>query len=145
MNVSWRGSPKIGLHSGKASNLEAQKTVFVHEKRGLFFTPSTVRTFFWASPQTPKWWSKVAPKNTQIYAKSHVLSAFPVKRVTNIGSHDGMVRWGLPSKMVEEHQKSDSSTVRWKLCSSSPSRLRSGHKRKNIHCSLNFGSDTKND
>ena len=112
MNVSWRGSPKIGLHSGKASKLEAQKTVFVHEKRGLFFTPSTVRTFFWASPQTPKWWSKVAPKNTQRDAKSHVLSAFPVKRVTNIGSHDGMVRWGLPSTIAQEHQKSHSSTVR---------------------------------
>ena len=50
-----------------------------------------------------------------------------------------MVRWGLPSKMAQEHQKSDSSTVRWKLFSSSPSRLRSGHKRKIIHCSLNFG------
>ena len=79
MNVSWRGSPKIGLHSGKASKLEAQKTVFVHEKRGLFFTPSTVRTFFWALPKPPKWWSKVAPKNTQTHAKSHALSAFPVK------------------------------------------------------------------
>ena len=80
MNVSWRRSPKIGLHSGKASKLKAKKTVFVNEKRGLFFTPSTVRTFFWALPKPPKWWSKVAPKNTQTDAKSHVLSAFPVKK-----------------------------------------------------------------
>ena len=145
MNLSWRRSPKIGLHSGKASKLKAKKTVFVNEKRGLFFTPSTVRTFFWALPKPPKWWSKVAPKNTQTDAKSHVLSAFPVKRVTNIGSHDGMVRWGLPSKMAQEHQKLDSSTVRWKSFSSSPSRLRSGHRRKIIHCSLNFGSDPATD
>ena len=34
------------------------------------------------------------------------------KRVTNIGSHDGMVRWGLPSTIAHEHQKSHSSTVR---------------------------------
>ena len=80
MNVSWRRSPKIGLHSGKASKLKAKKTVFVNEKRGLFFTPSTVRTFFWALPKTPKWWSKVAPKNTQRAAQSHVLSAHPLKR-----------------------------------------------------------------
>ena len=80
MNVSWRRSPKIGLHSGKASKLKAKKTVFVNEKRGLFFTPSTVRTFFWALPKPPKWWSKVAPKNTQTDAKSHVLSTLPVKK-----------------------------------------------------------------
>ena len=146
MNVSWRGSPKIGLHSGKASKLEAQKTVFVHEKRGLFFTPSTVRTFFWASPQTPKWWSKVAPKNTQRDAKSHVLSAFPVKRVTNIGSHDGMVRWGLPSTIAHEHQKSHSSTVRWDLFFffSEPSPIRP-RTNNYIHFSLNFGSDPATD
>ena len=47
--------------------------------------------------------------------------------------------------MAQEHQKSDSSTVRWKLFSSSPSRLRSGHRRKIIHCSLNFGSDPATD
>ena len=80
MNVSWRRSPKIGLHSGKASKLKAKKTVFVDEKRGLFFTPSTVRTFFWALPKPPKWWSKVAPKNTQRDAKSHVLSTLPVNK-----------------------------------------------------------------
>ena len=39
MNVSCRGSLKIGLHSGKASKLKAKISVFVHEKRGLFFTP----------------------------------------------------------------------------------------------------------
>ena len=80
INVSWRGSPKIGLLSGVASKLETKNTVFVNEKRSLFFTPSTVRTFFWALPKPPKWWSKVAPKNTQTDAKSHVLSAFPVKK-----------------------------------------------------------------
>ena len=104
--------PENWITFGKSLEIESKKTVFVIEKRGLFFTPSTVRTFFWASPQTPKWWSKVAPKNTQRDAKSHVLSAFPVKRVTNIGSHDGMVRWGLPSTIAHEHQKSHSSTVR---------------------------------
>ena len=80
VNVSWRGSSTIGLLSGVASKLETKNTVFVNEKRGLFFTPSTVRTFFWALPKPPKWWSKVAPKNTQRDAKSHVLSAFPVKK-----------------------------------------------------------------
>ena len=70
---------------------------------------------------------------------------FREKRVANIGSHDGIVRWGLPSKMAQEHQKSDSSMVRWKLFSSSPSRLRSGYKRKIIHCSLNFGYDPATD
>ena len=104
--------PENWIAFGKSLKIESKQTVFVNEKRGLFFTPSTVRTFFWASPQTPKWWSKVAPKNTQRDAKSHVLSAFPVKRVTNIGSHDGMVRWGLPSTIAHEHQKSHSSTVR---------------------------------
>ena len=80
INVSWRGSPKNGLHSGIASKLEAKNTVFVNEKRGLFFTHSTVRTFFWPSPKPPKWWSKVAPKNTQRDVKSHVLSALPIKK-----------------------------------------------------------------
>ena len=104
--------PENWITFGKSIEIERKTTVFVNEKRGLFFTPSTVRTFFWASPQTPKWWSKVAPKNTQRDAKSYVLPAFPVKRVTNIGSHDGMVRWGLPSTIAHEHQKSHSSTVR---------------------------------
>ena len=80
MNVSCRRSPKIGLHLGKASKLKAKQTAFVNEKRGLFFTPSTVRTFFWALPKPPKWWSKVAPKNTQRDVKSHVLSALPIKK-----------------------------------------------------------------
>jgi len=80
INVSWRGSPKIGLHSRIVSKLEAKNTAFVNEKRGLFFAHSTVRTFFWPSPKPPKWLSKVAPKNTQRDVKSHVLSAFPIKK-----------------------------------------------------------------
>ena len=80
MNVSWCGYPKIGLLSGVASKLETKNTVFVNEKRDLFFTHSTVRTFFWPSPKPPKWWSKVVPKNTQRDVKLHVLSALPVKK-----------------------------------------------------------------
>ena len=71
---------KLDYIREKPRNWKQKKTVFVNEKRGLFFTPSTVRTFFWALPKPPKWWSKVAPKNTQRDAKSHVLSAFPVKK-----------------------------------------------------------------
>ena len=71
---------KLDYFREKPENWKQKKAVLIIEKRGLFFTPSTVRTFFGASPQTPKWWSKVAPKNTQRDAKSHALSAFPVKK-----------------------------------------------------------------
>ena len=58
-----------------------QKKQFLFMKNAIFFfTPSTVRTFFWALPKPPKWWSKVAPKNTQTDDKSHVLSTLPVKK-----------------------------------------------------------------
>ena len=64
----------------KPRNWKQQNTVFVNEKRGLFFTHSTVRTFFWPSPKPLKWWTKAGPKNTQRDVKSHVLSALPVKK-----------------------------------------------------------------
>ena len=140
MNLSWRRSPKIGLHSGKASKLKAKKTVFVNEKRGLFFTPSTVRTFFWALPKPPKWWSKVAPKNTQTDAKSHVLSTLPVKKSYG---HCNSRRYGEIGAALEDSARASKigfldGTVRIVLNFSSPSRLRSGHRRKMIHFCLKF-------
>ena len=104
--------PENWITFGKSLEIESRKTVFVHEKRGLFFTPSTVRTFFWALPKLPKWWSKVAPKIHRQMPNRMYFRHFRQKRVTNIGSHDGMVRWGLPSTIAHEHQKSHSSTVR---------------------------------
>ena len=82
-------------------------------KNAVFFSrPRRYGRFFGRCRNHQNGGQKSPPENTQTDAKSHVLSAFPVKKVTNIGSHDGMVRWGLPSTIAHEHQKSDSSTVR---------------------------------
>ena len=126
MNVSWRGSPKIGLHSGKASKLKAKKTVFVNEKRGLFFTPSTVRTFFWALPKPPKWWSKVAPKNTQRDTKSHALSALPVNKSYE---HRNSRRYGEMGAALEDSARA--SKIRFLDGTVSPSlRRQEGRRRR---------------
>ena len=71
---------KLDYIQEKPRNWKQKKHFLCMKNAVFFFTPSTVRTFFWASPKTPKWWSKVAPKNTQRAAQSHVLSALPVKR-----------------------------------------------------------------
>ena len=120
--------------------LEAKNTVFVNEKRDLFCTHSTVRTFFWPSPKPPKWWTKAGPKNTQRDVKSHVLSALPVKKSFE---HRKSRRYGEMGAALEDGARASKigfldSTV--EIFSSSPSCLRSGHRRKIIHCSLNFGS-----
>jgi len=62
MNVSWRRSPKIGLHSGKASKLKAKKTVFVNEKRGLFFHALDGTDVFLGVAETTKMVVKSRPE-----------------------------------------------------------------------------------
>merc|ERR1712078_647980 len=88
-----------------------QKKQFLLLKNAVFFSRPRRYGRFLGAAETTKMVVKSRPKKIHRQMPNRMyFRHFRLKRVTNIGSHDGMVRWGLPSTIAHEHQKSHSST-----------------------------------
>ena len=139
--------PENWITFGKSLDIGSTKNSFCSWKTQSFFHALDGTDVFLGVAATTKMVIKTRPQKIHRQMPNRMyFRHFRLKRVTNIGSHDGMVRWGLPSTIAHEHQKSHSSTVRWDLFFffSEPSPIRPRTKNY-IHFSLNFGSDPATD